>query len=105
MKKSLLVLSALLCGAFNAHAYKYKVSSADSLVNYVILGESRMFMCPFLSPKFMDVLKQECQCEVVKTKDYTILLNNSMSLDYDRVLNKAEELGYKKSMIKIELVD
>lgn len=100
-----MVLTSLFFGVFNAYAYKCDVSNADSLVNYVIFGESRMFMCPFLSPKFMDVLKKECQCEVVKTKDYTILLNNSLPIDYDRVLNKAEEVGYKKSMIKIELVD
>jgi len=104
--KTFFLAASMLMGTYGiARGSDQHSTQSDSLYNYTIHGEARMFMCPFLSPKFMDVLKKECQCEVVKTKDYSIQLGNSLPIDVERILMKAEEIGYQRSMITIDKVD
>jgi hypothetical protein len=75
---------------------------ADTLINYDIIGEANMFMCPFLSPKYINFLKDECNCEVVKTPDLIIHLYNSVQLNNEKLLKKAEEIGYERKNITIK---
>lgn len=77
----------------------------DSLYKYDFIGEAHMFMCPFLSPKYMNYLKEECGCEVFKSADLIIHLINSKRLDEEKVLKKAEEIGYEKKNITIKIVE
>jgi hypothetical protein len=77
----------------------------DSLVSYDVYGEAHMFMCPFLSPKFIAILKSECNCDVTKTPDLVIHVKNGLPLNLDLILLKAEELGYERKNITFKEVN
>ncbi|MFM2206545.1 MAG: hypothetical protein RL213_520 [Bacteroidota bacterium] len=76
----------------------------DSLATYKITGQAHIFMCPFLSPKFMDVLKDACKCEVNKSEDLVIHVTDGLPLDEERILRSAESLGYERKLITIERI-
>lgn len=77
----------------------------DTLANYDISGGAHMFMCPFLTPKFMDEVRKECQCEVTKSEDLVIHVRGSIPLQEEKLLQKAEEIGYERKNITIQRLD
>jgi hypothetical protein len=77
----------------------------DTLANYDIHGGAHMFMCPFLTPKFMDEVRQECQCDVTKSEDLVIHVRKSAPLNEEKLLQKAEEIGYERKNITIQRID
>lgn len=92
----------MILGLFLLITVHLKASSPpDTLFNYEIVGQAHMFMCPFLSPKFINFLKDECNCEVIKTPDLIIHLYKSVKLNEERIFKKAEEIGYEKKNITI----
>jgi hypothetical protein len=86
------------CGSIRAQTPK------DSVATYQITGQAHIFMCPFLSPKFMDALKDACKCEVTKSEDLVIHVVDGVPLDEERILQRAESIGYERKLISIERV-
>lgn len=99
MIKYFILAASLLISTANVTA-----AQSDSLVTYEIKGDAHAFMCPFLTPKFMDAIKEMCDCTVSKSPDLVIHVQSRQpdAFNKEKLLLKAEEIGYEPKNIHIQ---
>lgn len=83
-----------------------KAEGADTLTIYEIRGDMKAFMCPYLSPVYMDMIERACDCSVQKSTDLIIHVYGRQENDIDekRLLELAERTGYDARMIHVSKV-
>ena len=60
-------------------------------------------MCPYLSPKFMNLLEKEGATNMLKHEDYSITfqMENEKLITEKRILELVEIVGYEPKLFKI----
>lgn len=79
------------------------VSSPDS--TKIVLStslEDQYFMCPVLTPRLVNRLKEECQCDVSTTEDLRIIVANTTNeLDEERIKVLIDLVGFDPTHVMI----
>jgi hypothetical protein len=77
-------------------------TGSDSLV-VKVNGDQNAFMCPFLTPMFLEKLRQNHAVGVHKKEDLSIHFTIQKSdFSEDLIYKLAENVGYMRSLIHIE---
>lgn len=76
----------------------------DTLKHYSIVADAHGFMCPFLTPKYIDRIKTFCNCSVQKDEQLTIhvFCHKNDSTNEAVLLNFAELIGYERKNIHVK---
>jgi hypothetical protein len=97
MKK--LILITVLFISFGATAPVH----AQSKVNYTITAEAHALMCPFLSPKLMELLTKKGAQSVIKDEQLALHFHTTKKdeLSDEFILKLVDEIGYEPKHFKI----
>jgi len=78
-------------------------SSAQEKVNYTITAEAHALMCPFLSPKLMELLTKKGAEAIYKDEQLALHFYTAKSgeMSDDFILKLVEEIGYETRMFTI----
>lgn len=100
MKKVFFTTILLLGGAF---ALLCKAQEADFARKMEISADAHGFMCPFLTPKFIQAVEQTDSCKIWKTDDLIIHLEYQAGskINPEKILKLAEAIGYERKNIHI----
>ena len=64
--------------------------------------EDQYFMCPVLTPRLVNRLKEECQCDVSTTEDLRIIIANTTNeLDEERIKVLIDLVGFDPTHVMI----
>lgn len=101
MTKILIAFTALLLIGGHATA-----APPDTLEQYEITADAHAFMCPFLSPRYMEFIQSNGDCSVIKTDDLVIHVYcyKENDLTPDELLKLADKVGYEPKNITIKRV-
>ena len=77
--------------------------TCSSQINYKVTAEAKSLMCPYLSPKFMNLLEKEGATNMLKHEDYSITfqMENEKLITEKRLLELVEIVGYEHKLFKI----
>lgn len=80
------------------------ISSPDSTkITLSTSPEDQYFMCPVLTPRLVNRLKEECHCEVSTTEDLRIVIaNTSDDLDAERIKILIDLVGFDPTHVTIQ---
>lgn len=100
----LLSLNAAVCNSFFTEIDQRntpKISSDSVLVS--VTADQNAFMCPFLTPMFMEKLKKSNAISLRKEEDLSIHFTLSKAeFSEDMIYKIAENVGYMRTLIHIE---
>lgn len=93
------VVGVLILLSINARA-----AEPDSLQTFEISTAGNAFMCPYLSPMYMNMIHDVCKCEVTKTDDLVIHVfgNNTNQLNDSILIRLAYRTGYDPKIIQVK---
>jgi hypothetical protein len=90
-----------ICGNY-LHAFPALPETSDSVL-VKVTADQNAFMCPFLSPMFMEKLKNNYAIGVHKREDLSIHFTiSSVNFSEEMIYKLAENVGYMRSLIHIE---
>jgi len=97
MKRILFLFTLVLTLAFSQH------SIAQEKVSYTITAEAHALMCPFLSPKLMDLLTKKGAEAIYKDDQLALHFYTSKTAEMtdELILKLVEEIGYETRMFTI----
>jgi len=100
----LLSLNVAVCNSFFTEIDQRntpKISSDSVLVT--VTADQNAFMCPFLTPMFMEKLKKSNAISLRKEEDLSIHFTLSKAeFSEDMIYKIAENVGYMRTLIHIE---
>jgi len=78
-------------------------ATAQKTIKYTVTADAHALMCPFLSPKFMDLLTKKGAESIYKDSTlavhFTTPKENGLTDDF--ILKLVDEIGYDPRMFKI----
>ncbi|MBM3455465.1 MAG: hypothetical protein FJX80_09990 [Bacteroidetes bacterium] len=79
------------------------LSFGQKTVKYSLYGEARALMCPFLSPKLMDVLTKKGAEGIFKDESLLVHFTTSKEkeLSDEMIFKVIDEIGYEPKNFKI----
>jgi hypothetical protein len=64
--------------------------------------QDNYFMCPVLTPKLEERLKEKCNCRVTKTVDYKVIISSdSLQLSTDEIRKIIDGVGFDTTHVNI----
>lgn len=82
------------------------VTAQDKIQNtsFEITAEAHGFMCPFLTPKYMELIHKLDSCKVWKTDDLVIHVDfiKSTTDSEEQLISAAETIGYERKNITVK---
>jgi hypothetical protein len=83
-----------------------KEESLSDSIHVLLTGASNAFMCPFLTPMFIEKLKANKAVGVMKNQDLTIQFTMAKSdFSEELILRIAENIGYMRSFIQLATLE
>lgn len=97
-----LLLKLSTCDVFGSSTIKNLNPLASDSIIVALNADNNAFMCPFLSPLFMEKLRQNKAIGVFKNTDLIIRFTIA-KLDYteELIYKLAENVGYMRNLIHI----
>jgi hypothetical protein len=79
------------------------ISFSQNKVNYVVSAEAHALMCPFLSPKLMDLLTKKGAEGMIKDDQLQLhfFTQKDKELSDEAILNLVDAIGYEPKNFKI----
>lgn len=76
---------------------------AQSKVNYTLSAEAHALMCPFLSPKLMDLITRKGATNVVRDEQMQLHFTTNIQTDWTDafILDLVDQIGYDPKMFKV----
>jgi hypothetical protein len=76
---------------------------AQSKVNYTLSAEAHALMCPFLSPKLMDLVTRKGATNVVRDEQMQLHFTTNIQTDWTDafILDLVDQIGYDPKMFKV----
>lgn len=86
-------------------AFYFQVRGQDTL-HFAVRADENGFMCPFLTPMFLQKMRDLGATDVRKDQDLTIYLSAppASGLHAERILSILEGIGYQRSILHIETI-
>lgn len=101
-------MTKILFGMLVALATSTTVAAAppDTLKQFDISAEAHAFMCPFLTPRYIEFISSNSDCKVVKTDDLVLHVYcfREDDLSEEELLKLADRVGYEPKNITIKRV-
>ena len=78
-------------------------AQGQNKINYTVTADAHALMCPFLSPKFMDLLTRKGAEGIYKDSTLAVHFTTpkEKGLTDDFILKLVDEIGYDPRMFKI----
>jgi hypothetical protein len=72
-------------------------------VNYTLSAEAHALMCPFMSPKLMDLISRKGATNVVRDEEMQLHFSTSIQTDWTNefILDLVDQIGYDPKMFKV----
>jgi hypothetical protein len=76
---------------------------AQTKIQYTVTAEAHALMCPFLSPKFMDLLTKKGAEGIYKDEQLAVHFTTSKDapLSDELILTLVDEIGYDPRLFKV----
>jgi len=76
---------------------------AQTKIQYTVTAEAHALMCPFLSPKFMDLLTKKGAEGIYKDEQLAVHFSTSKDapLSDELILTLVDEIGYDPRLFKV----
>ncbi|MBM3164437.1 MAG: hypothetical protein FJZ80_03145 [Bacteroidetes bacterium] len=78
-------------------------ANAQSKIYYTVTAEAHSLMCPFLSPKFMDLLTKKGAESIYKDEQLAVHFTTPKNapLTDELIMSLADEIGYDSRLFKV----
>jgi hypothetical protein len=82
-------------------------AAAQTKIQYTVTAEAHALMCPFLSPKFMDLLTKKGAEDIYKDEQLAVHFTTTKEapMSDELIMTLVDEIGYDPRLFKVARIE